>query len=929
MKKVFFLIFSFVFLYNSYSQTAPPAQTLPLSVNFGTTNFTPPFTGMTAWTGSGTRPYGTQAAAEASAEGADVAAGALFASNPASGGGGGQYGQTVSGNSRLTILGSSNATNGTSQTALAINTIGQSNITIAYSTVLSVANARDIGIVLQYRIGTTGAFTTIAGTAAVYNATSTIGGDADGPADFDNWSVILPAAAEGNAVVQLRWITWRGSQAGSSSGIGLDNIVIGNVGAPCTAPPDIATNLLFTTVTTSSVTGSFSPANANGYLIVRSTSSTLSAFPVDGTAYTAGASLGGGTVVTAGTTTGFTDNGLTAATQYYYFVFPYNDLSCSGGPVYNDTYPQPNNVTTSSISACTTPSAPTGINLTSTNTFISGTFTGSGANKYLTVISTSSALSLAPVNGTVYVPGQAFGNGTVVSYGPAASFTASGLTLNTHYYLYVFASNDACSGEPFYSTSLNGNIFTTNTSNGIPAGYYNAAAGLTCANLKTALSNIITSGQATLSYGNLDDIQMPIADTTRSDDGTHARIWDIYSDNAAGPEPFEFNASQNPVGGFCGGTSASTPGICWNKEHTFPQSWFGSALPAYADLFIVRPTDESLNSKRGNIPYSIVGGTTTYTFPTTAATYPGVPILDKIGPSTAAGVNATSAFEPANGIKGDIARNYFYILTRYQNNLASWTSTYSSTSIGTVVDGTTGGGLYPSFQLPYLTMMYNWHLADPVDAREIQFNNNVYSQQNNRNPYIDHPEYVAQVFQCTGVLPVTLIDFTAQKNTGYVLLKWYATFETSFRQYDVERSTDGIHFNKIGQVAGQNLANYAFPDNNLPKNSMLYYRLNMIDLDGRSRYSKIITIRLDNSFSDAVVFPNPTAGDLHIKLNEALQANSRLQITDITGRIVQQQSVSANELSIDIDIQKLSAGRYFIKILNNTQVINQSFVVIK
>ena len=583
--------------------------------------------------------------------------------------------------------------------------------------------------------------------------------------------------------------------------------------------------------------------------------------------------------------------------------------------------------------ACNSPEEPTALNLTATANIISGTFTSSpDGTKYLVLRNTTNTSTPVPVNGTVYSAGQTIGTATVVSYAAPNSFTATGLSSSTHYYLYIYSAVDGCTGAPFYSgPDLEGNIFTTNNPNGIPAGYYNSAAGLTCGNLKTALSNIITAGQTTLTYSLLDNTQIPNADTIRSDDGARSIIWDIYSNNVAGPEPFEFNSSQAPVGGFCGGTTPSTPGVCWNKEHTFPQSWFGSSASptTVADLFIVRPTDATINSKRANYPYSIVGGSTTYKFPTTTSTYPGVPILDKLGPSTASGVNAAVAFEPSDGIKGDIARGYFYILTRYQNNLSSWTTTYSGSGITTVVDGTTGGGLYPSFQLPYLTMMYNWHVADPVDARESNFNDLVYSQQNNRNPYIDHPEYVAQVFQCTGAVPVTLLDFTAQKNSSYVLLKWYATFEASFRQYDVERSTDGISFNKIGEVAGQNLANYFFTDNNLPKNALVYYRLKMVDLDGRSRYSKVISIRLNNDPSDAVVYPNPTAGALHIKLYEPLQANSSLEIADITGRIVKKQSVNANDLNINIDIQNLSAGRYFIKIINNRQVINRSFVVIK
>jgi endonuclease I len=465
---------------------------------------------------------------------------------------------------------------------------------------------------------------------------------------------------------------------------------------------------------------------------------------------------------------------------------------------------------------------------------------------------------------------------------------------------------------------------------GIPPGYYNAATGLSCQSLKDALSNIISTGQVTLVYGQLDNNQMPIVDTIRSDDGTSSILWDIYSNNNAGPEPYTFNSSQVNPGGFCGSSTPTVDGTCWNKEHTFPKAWFASAYPTYADLFVVRPTDYRLNAKRGNAPYATVSSPT-YQFPVNGV-YPGYPIppnpvLDKLGPSSTPGVTIPVAWEPSDAIKGDLARGYFYILTRYQSNLGAWVTANTGTGIEKVVDA--ANSLYPSFNLPYLKMMYDWHIADPVDAKEINRNNLIYTQQNNRNPYIDHPEYVFQVWQCTGVIPVTITDFTAVKHTESVLLNWNATYETNFKQYDIERSIDGTNFYKIGEIAGRNLSNYSFNDDHLPNGSIAYYRLKMIDIDGKFKYSKIIAVRLNNNFSNALVYPNPTTGKLTIKLLEALESNSILVVTDITGRNVKQQNIVSSQLSISLDVKTLPDGRYFIKIYNSTQMINQSFVIIK
>ena len=109
----------------------------------------------------------------------------------------------------------------------------------------------------------------------------------------------------------------------------------------CTSP-DQPTNLdLTTNTTTSSIDGSFtapSPA-ADSYLIVYSTSNSLSSNPVDGTTYSPGDALGGGTVLDNITSTSFSATGLNSGTEYYFFIFANNNSNCTGGPVYNTTNP--------------------------------------------------------------------------------------------------------------------------------------------------------------------------------------------------------------------------------------------------------------------------------------------------------------------------------------------------------------------------------------------------------------------------------------------------------------------------------------------------------------------------------------------------------------------------------------------------------------
>ena len=122
--------------------------------------------------------------------------------------------------------------------------------------------------------------------------------------------------------------------------------------APCTTPSAQPTTLTLSNPIATTVSGSFTASgSANSYLVVRSTSSSASGTnPANGTAYNVGGTLATGyTVVSTGSSTSFTDNGLTASTHYYYWVYAYNATTCSGGPLYYTTSPLSNNITTSSV----------------------------------------------------------------------------------------------------------------------------------------------------------------------------------------------------------------------------------------------------------------------------------------------------------------------------------------------------------------------------------------------------------------------------------------------------------------------------------------------------------------------------------------------------------------------------------------------------
>jgi endonuclease I len=266
----------------------------------------------------------------------------------------------------------------------------------------------------------------------------------------------------------------------------------------------------------------------------------------------------------------------------------------------------------------------------------------------------------------------------------------------------------------------------------IPSGYYNNATG-TGATLKTNLYNII-KGHTDIGYGWTAFIT--------TDDKPNGKVWDMYSDIPGGTPPYEFTFGTDQCGTY------NSEGDCYNREHSWPSSWFNDASPMYSDLFHLIPTDGYVNNRRANYILAKVG-TASWTSMNSS----------KLGSCATAGYSGT-VFEPIDAYKGDFARAYFYMVTRYENLVVGWSS---NTTVSDILDGTT----HPAFETWYLNLLAGWSVLDPVSQKEIDRNDAVYALQHNRNPYIDHPEYVLAVWggQLTAT-PVSLSGFTYSSGAG-------------------------------------------------------------------------------------------------------------------------------------------------------------------
>lgn len=247
---------------------------------------------------------------------------------------------------------------------------------------------------------------------------------------------------------------------------------------------------------------------------------------------------------------------------------------------------------------------------------------------------------------------------------------------------------------------------------GVPNGYYNNAIGKSDEALMTALEGIIYM-HTELSY----DFMWTAYDST--DVGSDGYYIDMYSN-------CKYDHSSTHVAG------ASQVGQGINREHSFPKSWFGGEVsPMFTDLTMLIPTDGFVNQRRSNYPYGVCAGGVTYTNEEMNVTMKG-----KLGASTYNGYT-TTVFEPDDEYKGDFARIYFYMVTCYKSDISNWPGSGQ-------LDYNTNK--YKAFSNWSMTMLMEWHRADPVSPKEISRNEAVYRLQGNRNPFVDHPELAEYIW---------------------------------------------------------------------------------------------------------------------------------------------------------------------------------------
>lgn len=240
--------------------------------------------------------------------------------------------------------------------------------------------------------------------------------------------------------------------------------------------------------------------------------------------------------------------------------------------------------------------------------------------------------------------------------------------------------------------------------------YYDQAYGLEDSeSLFKRLQKIISDNHHHRGYG---ELYSYLAKVFEDQD---KNLIDFYSSNPYGQNPYNYTRRDK-----CG--TYKEEGDCFNREHIFPQGIFKKRMPMKSDYHHIIPTDGYVNNRRGRFPFGEVARVKWQSLNGS-----------KLGSSGREDYNGT-VFEPINEHKGDIARALFYFAVRYESRGRNWK------------DPSLNNKNYLFYKPWYVKMLKEWHEADPVDQFEMDRNTKGFEFQKNRNPFIDHPEWVELIW---------------------------------------------------------------------------------------------------------------------------------------------------------------------------------------
>jgi deoxyribonuclease-1 len=405
-----------------------------------------------------------------------------------------------------------------------------------------------------------------------------------------------------------------------------------------------------------------------------------------------------------------------------------------------------------------------------------------------------------------------------------------------------------------------------------PGTYYSGTFNKSEQELKDALKATVSAGYVSFGYNLARDWMYSTIDNQK------------YNGAGAAVNTIECAYTGRKVTGYNTRQEAQTNGNL-NTEHTYPQSKFNSAEPAQSDMFHLFIVDGPANSVRSNHPFSTVES----------------PTWQNGGSRYASGV-----FEPRDAHKGNVARAMFYVVIRYQN--------------------------YGNFLTGQEPVLRRWASQFPPNTLDSLRNEKIFSLQKNRNPFIDHPEFLERItsISANSVAPARLsyvANIPVEQGEAAPVLLYGASGDTVF--YSIAFTSTGNRDVSLSHALAsgeENILLSALSDTLLPGESSVL-RLKVIkeiatragdtllvsSPAGDIRIPLLIDIQALSvekapSSPFCFVYPNPAAGRFYVRMGE--ESRYELEISSLGGKKVHS-TVISNTLN-EISVSGLAPGYYFV-----------------
>ncbi|MEQ1798033.1 MAG: BspA family leucine-rich repeat surface protein, partial [Lacibacter sp.] len=181
---------------------------------------------------------------------------------------------------------------------------------------------------------------------------------------------------------------------------------------------------------------------------------------------------------------------------------------------------------------------------------------------------------------------------------------------------------------------------------------------------------------------------------------------------------------------------------------------------------------------------------------------------------------------------------------------------------------------------------------------------------------------------CSVILPVTWLYVNGQLQNGNAIIKWATASESNTRHFEIEHSSNGISYLKVGSVAAAGNSSlterYEFLHHS-PVPGKNYYRIKQIDLDDRFSYSSIVSVTKTTEENKIVIMPNPAQNHITLFLTKP-NSNTQVRVINQQGQVLLQQNLQPGTMQQSISISTLPAGIYNVLLIMNGEVKTIRFV---